>query len=111
MFYNSKIQVINILADKKYNKNDFGLIALFMLFLHNIKLVIVCIAISTALGHTVSQALGIFWSLGYFTGFLLTNVYHTDKDELSETMSFVILPFTCSEVVVTLLDKLFQLDK
>jgi len=82
-----------------------------MFFLHNIKLVIVCICISTALGHTVSQALGIFWSLGYFVGFLLANVYHTEREDLSQPMTFVILPYTCSEVIVTLLDKLFQLDK
>jgi len=82
-----------------------------MLFLQNIKLVIVCICISTALGHTVNQALGIFWSLGYFAGFLMANVYHTDRDSLSMPMSFLITPYTCSEVVVNLLDKLFQLDK
>ncbi len=82
-----------------------------MFLLHNIKLVIVCIAISTALGHTVNEALGILWSLGYFAGFLLANVYHTDRDSLSLPMSFAITPYTCSEVVVSLLDKLFQLDK
>lgn len=82
-----------------------------MFFLHNIKLVIVCISISTALGHTVDQALGIFWSLGYFAGFLLNHVYHIDRDSMSMPLSFAITPYTCSEVVVNLLDKLFQLDK
>lgn len=82
-----------------------------MFLLQNIKLVIVCISISTALSHTVSQGLGIFWSLGYFAGFLLANVYHLDRDSLPWPVSFVTTPYTCSEVVVTLLDKLFQLDK
>jgi hypothetical protein len=82
-----------------------------MFFLHNIKLVIVCICISTALGQTVSQGLGIFWSLGYFVGFLLANVYHADRDSLPLPVSILITPYNCSEVVVNLLDKLFQLDK
>ena len=82
-----------------------------MFLLHNIKLVIVCICISTALGHTVSQGLGIFWSLGYFVGFLLANVYHLDRESLPLPVSFITTPYTCSEVVVNLLDKLFQLDK
>jgi hypothetical protein len=82
-----------------------------MFFLHNIKLVIVCIGISTALGNTVSEILGIMWSLGYFAGFLLENVYHTDRDNLPLPLSFVTTPYLCSEVVVSLMDKLFQLDK
>ena len=82
-----------------------------MQFLQNIKLVFVCIAISTALSVTVSEMLGIMWSLGYLAGFLLYTVYHADRDSISLPVSFAITPNTTSEAIVSLMDKLFQLDK
>ncbi len=80
------------------------------LLLPNLKLVIVCIAISTALGNTVSEALGIMWTLGYFAGFLLEHVYHIDRNEVSQPVSFAIMPYTCSLIVVGYLDRLFRIE-
>lgn len=79
--------------------------------IQNLKLVFVCIAISTALGNTVSEALGVIWSLGYFAGFFLRNVQHTDLETVSGPVSFLITPYTSSAFIVDQLDKLFQLDK
>ncbi|WP_026464300.1 hypothetical protein [Adhaeribacter aquaticus] len=78
---------------------------------NNLKLVVVCILISTALGNTISEVLGVMWSLGYFLGFYLENVQHTDRESLPMPVSFLTTPYLCSEFVVDYLDKLFQLDK